>query len=126
MQMLRYVGSLTLSAAALGMSQARTPAPAPAAPLALPQERHLRNITQLTFEGENAEAYFSFDGSRLAFQSTAGHGCDQIYTMKLDGTDRRLVSTGKGRTTCSFYSPDGKSITYASTHLGGDACPVEP
>ena len=73
------------------------------APLALPQERHLKNVRQLTFEGENAEAYFSFDGRKLIFQSTVGHGCDQIYTMNVDGSDRRLVSTGAGRTTCSFY-----------------------
>jgi TolB protein len=95
-------------------------------PLVLPQERHLRNLKQLTFEGENAEAYFSSDGRRLTFQSTAGHGCDQIYTMKIDATDRHLVSTGKGRTTCSFYYPNDKSIIYASTHLGGDACPAVP
>lgn len=99
---------------------------AAAPPLALPQERHLRNVKQLTFEGENAEAYFSFDGTRLMFQSTAGRGCDQQYTMKIDGSDRRPVSTGKGRTTCGFYYPDGRSILYASTHLGGDACPAVP
>jgi TolB protein len=107
-----------------------SPAPLPAAPavdaLTLPQERHLRNMRQLTFDGENAEAYFSPDGSRLTFQSTAGHGCDQIFTMNIDGSDRKLVSTGKGRTTCSFYYPDGRSILYASTHLGGDACPPVP
>jgi TolB protein len=80
----------------------------------------------LTIGGENAEAYFSFDGGKLIFQSTAGHACDQIYTMNVDGSDRRLVSTGKGRTTCSFFYPDGKSILYASTHKGGDACPPTP
>ena len=95
-------------------------------PLALPQERHLRNIKQLTFEGENAEAYFSFDGKRLSFQSTAGHQCDQIYTMTIDGTDRRLASTGRGRTTCSFYYPDGQHLIYASTHLAAAACPTPP
>jgi Tol biopolymer transport system component len=105
--------------------------PAPAAEpagdaLTLPQERHLSHMRQLTFEGENAEAYFSFDGRRLTFMSTAGHGCDRIFTMNIDGTDRRLVSTGKGRTTCSFYTPDGQSILYASTHLGGDECPPVP
>jgi Tol biopolymer transport system component len=103
------------------------PAPAPVGDaLTLPQETHLRNMRQLTFDGENAEAYFSFDGTKLTFQSTAGHGCDQIYTMNLDGTGRSLVSTGKGRTTCSFFYPDGQHILYASTHLGGDACPPVP
>ena len=59
------------------------------------QERHLRNIRQLTKGGENAEAYFSPDGSRLIFQSTRdGYACDQMYTMKIDGTelkDRKSV-----------------------------------
>ena len=88
----------------------------------MPQETHLKNLKQLTNGGENAEAYFSFDGQRLSFQSTRGsHGCDQIYTMKIDGADLHLISGDKGRTTCSFYYPDGKHLLYASTHLGGDA-----
>jgi len=90
-------------------------------------EKHLKNIKQLTFGGENAEAYFSFDGKKFAFQSTReGHACDQIYRMNIDGTEQTMVSTGKGRTTCSYYMPDGKSIIYASTHLGGDNCPPKP
>jgi len=92
----------------------------------LEEKNHLSNMRQLTFEGENAEAYFSFDGKKLIFQTNAGHGCDQIYTMNLDGTGRTLVSTGKGRTTCAFFYPDGEHIVYASTHLGGDACPPKP
>ena len=104
-------------------SSTQTPA---ATPLLLPTEKHFANMKQLTFEGENAEAYFSFDGRKLIYQSTAGHGCDQIYTMNLDGSNRKLVSTGKGRTTCSYFTPDGRSIVYASTHLGGDACPPVP
>jgi Tol biopolymer transport system component len=83
-------------------------------------------MRQLTFKGENAEAYFSFDGKKLTFMSTGDQGCDQIYTMNIDGTARTLVSTGKGRTTCSFYYPDGQHILYASTHLGGEACPPIP
>src|SRR6185295_18243091 len=62
-------------------------------------ERHLANVKQLTFGGENAEAYFSSDGTRLIYQSTRdGYPCDQIYSMKIDGTDNRRVSTGTGRT----------------------------
>src|SRR2546421_5597563 len=92
--------------------------------LALPQEKHLRNIRQLTFGGENAEAYFSADGKKLIFQSTRdGHECDQIYTMNIDGSDVRMVSNGDGRTTCSYYFPNGKRILYSSTHLGGRQCP---
>jgi Tol biopolymer transport system component len=102
------------------------PAPAAAQALARPGERHLSNIKQLTTGGENAEAYFSFDGQWLSFQSTGEHPCDQIYTMRVDGSERHLVSSGKGRTTCSHYTPDGKHIVYASTHLGGDKCPPVP
>ena len=123
---IRLLPVLVAAVAALTRVAASPQRGAPASPLELPQEKHLRNIKQLTFGGENAEAYFSFDGKRLTFQSTQGHECDQIYTMNIDGTDRKLVSTGKGRTTCSFYYPDGKSILYASTHLGGDKCPTPP
>ena len=104
----------------------QAPAPAATGPLSLPQETHLGNVRQLTFGGENAEAYFSFDGKRLSFQSSANHGCDQIYTMTIDGTDKRLVSSGQGRTTCSHYTPDGRAIVYASTHLAGASCPPVP
>jgi len=95
-------------------------------PILLPQETRLSNVKQLTLEGENAEAYFSFDGTKLSFQSNVAHKCDQIYTMNIDGKERKLLSSGDGRTTCSFYTPDGKSIVYASTHLGGKECPPLP
>src|SRR5438552_146692 len=95
--------------------------------LALPQEKHLRNMKQLTFGGENAEAYFSSDGKKLIFQSTRdGHECDQIYTMNIDGSDVKMVSTGEGRTTCSYFFPGDKRILYSSTHLGGKQCPPRP
>jgi len=95
--------------------------------LALPQEKHLRNVRQLTFGGENAEAYFSSDGKKLIFQSTReGHECDQIYTMNIDGSDVKMVSTGDGRTTCSYFFPGDKKILYSSTHLGGKQCPPRP
>jgi len=96
-------------------------------PLRFPGERHLRNIHQLTFGGENAEAYFSADGKKLIFQSTRDtFDCDQIFTMNINGSDVRLVSTGKGVTTCSFFAPDGQRIIYSSTHLGGAECPPKP
>ena len=95
--------------------------------LALPQEKHLHNMKQLTFGGENAEAYFSSDGKKLIFQSTRdGHECDQIYTMNIDGSDVKMVSTGEGRTTCSYFFPGDKRILYSSTHLGGKQCPPRP
>jgi len=91
------------------------------------REVHLQNIKQLTFGGQNAEAYFSFDGQRLTYQSTPRDGkCDQIYHMNIDGSDKRMVSTGKGITTCSFMYPDGKHFLYASTHEGNPDCPPPP
>jgi Tol biopolymer transport system component len=93
----------------------------------LPGEKHLANIRQLTFGGENAEAYFSRDGRQLIFQSTRdGWGCDQQYTMNVDGSGLRRVSTGTGRTTCGYFTPDARHIVYASTHLGGRECPPRP
>jgi TolB protein len=95
--------------------------------LATPQETHLRNVRQLTFGGQNAEAYFSADGKQLIFQSSHGDvKCDQIFTMNIDGSEMRMVSTGKGRTTCSYFYPDGKKILYASTHLASAECPPRP
>ncbi len=86
---------------------------------------HLDNIKQLTFGGQNAESYWSPDGKKLIFQSTRDKlECDQIFVMNADGSDQRMVSTGKGRTTCGYFLPDNEHILYASTHEGGDACPA--
>ena len=90
-------------------------------------EVHLRNVRQLTFEGENAEGYFSFDGTRLVYQRTpAEGGCDQIYSLDLASGDTRLVSTGEGRTTCSYYYPADDRILYSSTHHYDAGCPPPP
>ena len=95
--------------------------------LACAQSDHLANIRQLTFGGQNAEAYWSPDGRRLIFQSTRQpYACDQMFIMNADGSDVHLVSTGKGRTTCGYFLRDGKHIIYASTHEAGDACPTPP
>ncbi|MEM7036508.1 MAG: hypothetical protein AAF570_05960 [Bacteroidota bacterium] len=96
------------------------------------QEKHLKNVRQLTFGGNNAEAYFSFDDQSLVFQSDYkewGLECDQIFAMPLSGvgeTPPQLLSTGKGRTTCSYFMPGNQSVVYASTHLAGDPCPENP
>lgn len=99
------------------------------------ESKHLKNITQLTFGGDNAEAYFSFDGKNLSCQITNPKWdipCDQIFDIDIakasnDSTYRpNLISTGKGRTTCSYYMPDNEHILYASTHLGSEACPPVP
>ncbi len=95
--------------------------------LRMPEEKHLRNIKQLSFGGENAEAYFSADGKQLIFQSTRdGRQCDQIYTMNVDGSNVRLISTGDGRTTCSYFFPNGRRVLYSSTHVGAKECPPRP
>lgn len=99
----------------------------PATPTVFEGETHFANLKQITFGGQNAEAYFSYDGSELIFQSTRDtFNCDVIYRMNSDGTNVRRISSGKGVTTCSFIAPDNKSIIYASTHLGGDECPPKP
>ncbi len=102
-------------------------ATAQSADLATSQEKHLRNVRQLTFGGQNAEAYFSADGKKLIFQSSHGDvKCDQMFTMNIDGSDVRMVSTGKGRTTCGYFYPNGKKILYSSTHLADAQCPPRP
>ncbi len=103
--------------------------------LRFPGEVHLRNIRQLTFGGNNAEAYFSFDDKQLIFQSDHeainSQGCDQIFRMNTDGSPLQdgatyqLVSTGKGRTTCSYFLADGR-IVYGTTHGAAPACPEKP
>jgi TolB protein len=104
-----------------------SPQNVPDSDLATAQEKHLRNVRQLTFGGQNAEAYFSSDGSQLIFQSTRDDlKCDQIFTMKVDGSGVHMVSTGKGRTTCGYIYPSGRKILYSSTHLADAQCPPRP
>jgi Tol biopolymer transport system component len=92
-----------------------------------PREVHFSELRMLTDGGENAEAYFAFGGDQLIFQSTRDpYGCDQIFTMGLDGSEQQLVSTGTGRTTCAYFLPGDDRIVYASTHEGGPECPPVP
>lgn len=95
-----------------------------------PEEKHFKNIRQLTFGGDNAEAYWSYDGKNIVFQRTSlkdSIPCDQIFLGALPGKDDkfkyRMVSSGKGRTTCAFFTKDNKHIIYASTQQEGDQCP---
>ena len=92
------------------------------------EEAYLADILQLTFEGQNAEAYFSPDDRRLIFQATPDSlSCDQIFTMNVDGSDKRMVSTGAGVTTCAYWTyPDSRGIIYSSTHLAESSCPPRP
>lgn len=91
------------------------------------QEGHLKNIMQLTFDGDNGEAYFSPDGRSLIYQSNRdGHACDKIWIMDADGSNKRMVSPAHGAHTCSFFFPDGKKIIFASTSHQQGACPSKP
>jgi len=118
---------MTLLAAALAAALTASPSGDQAPPASGRTEPRLTDLRQLTFGGENAEAYFSPDGRTLIFQSTReGVACDQIFTMSVDGGKATRISTGKGRTTCSYFYPDGKSILYASTHERSPACPPRP
>jgi Tol biopolymer transport system component len=92
-----------------------------------PQETHFSELKMLTDGGENAEAYFSFAGDRLIFQSTRPpYGCDQIFVMDLDGSEPTLASTGTGRTTCAYFLPGDEWVIYASTHEANLDCPPAP
>ena len=98
------------------------------------EESHFQNIRQLTFGGDNAEAYWSYDGKSLVFQRTSlkdGIPCDQIFIGRVPENptapfEFKLVSTGKGRTTCAFFTKDNQHIIYASTHLASSDCPPVP
>ncbi len=91
-------------------------------------ERHLRNIRQLTFGGNNAEAYFSQDGKKIIYQwqQKVDAGCDQQYTMNIDGSNKRRVSNGQGRTTCGSFIMNDTRVLYSSTFAQDTACPVPP
>lgn len=90
-------------------------------------ESHLTNIRQVTFGGENAEAYFSPDGQWLTFQSTRdGRTCDQQYVMRVDGTGLQQVSNGNGKTTCGWFLPGGQRLFFASSHAHDSTCPPRP
>ena len=101
--------------------------------LIYPEEKHFKSIRQITFGGDNAEAYWSFDDKQMVFQSnnTAwGMECDQMFLMNIEETfeDKKppMISTGMGRTTCAYFLPDNKHIVYASTHLADEKCPEVP
>lgn len=92
-----------------------------------PGEKHLTNLRMLTNGGENAEAYFSFSEKQLILQITNDDvKCDQIFTMGIDGSNLKMVSNGKGRTTCAYFLPGDSTIIYASTHLADSECPPPP
>jgi Tol biopolymer transport system component len=131
------LGGLAVCGALAGCaaSPAATGAPAPPATAAAPArtvaadtaERHLASVRQITFGGENAEAYFSRDGQWLTFQSTRdGRACDQQYVMRVDGSGLARVSDGRGKTTCGWFLPGDARLFFASTTHAGADCPPRP
>lgn len=113
-------GPRAVVVSAVDSAPARTVAPAE-------NESRFGTIRQLTYGGENAEAYFSPDGNWLIFQSTRdGRTCDQQYVMRTDGSGVRRVSDGSGKTTCGYFLDGGRRIVYASTHAVDTACPPRP
>ena len=100
--------------------------------LIYPEENHFANMKQLTFGGDNAEAYWSFNGEKIVFQSNYTEwdvSCDQIFVTDPDTPltgKPQMISTGLGRTTCAYFMPGDSTVVYASTHLGNEACPAEP
>lgn len=101
--------------------------------LIYPEEKHFKDLQQITFGGDNAEAYWSFDDTQIVFQSNNeawGMECDQMFLMTVGETfkDTRppMISTGMGRTTCAYFLPDNKHYVYGSTHLASQECPEVP
>jgi Tol biopolymer transport system component len=131
----RLVALVSLFALGCPPAGTPTPPPGPGAPRAAAgtlhddREVHLAEVEQLSRGArENAEAYWSFDGSRLIFQSNRPpYECDQIYSMPADGSgEPTLISTGRGRTTCSYFYPGDDRVLWSSTHGASDACPPAP
>ena len=91
-----------------------------------PEEKHFRNLRQITFGGENAEGYWSPDGRKIVYQrrnAAEGVACDQEFVLDLASGESRRVSNGKGRVTCGYFLDGGRRVLYASTHLADAACP---
>jgi TolB protein len=127
-------GIVVIAAAGLGVAaavhrpaQQRPPQPTWRAVQPESGEVHLANLRQLTFGGQNAEAYFSSDGTKIVFQSTRGdHPCDQEYVMNADGSDAHRVSDGRGRTTCGYFFDHDRRVLFSTTGLHGADCPPTP
>lgn len=115
-----FIAAALVSAAACKRSAMVSRAPEP-------QEVRLSNLQQITFGGENAEAYWSADGEWITFQSTRdGRTCDQQFVIRANGTDLRQISDGRGKTTCGWFFPGGERLFYASTTAHDSICPVKP
>jgi TolB protein len=131
MKAIKYIASLVVITLASTVTLYAQQSPADT--LRYAEEKHFKNVQQLTAGGDNAEAYWSYDGKKVIFQRTnpkEGVLCDRMFIGDIPALNApfnyKQVSNGKGRTTCGFFLPDGKHIVYASTHLAGDSCPPPP
>src|SRR3990172_12522480 len=127
---MRIVRSLLVfgaAAATLAVAGSRPRLPDSAPVQADSGEIHFANIRQLTFGGQNAEAYWSRDGRRIIYQATVDSlRCDQQFIMNADGSGKRMVSTGRGKPPCGYFYDRDRRIFYASTHEAGPDCPPPP
>jgi Tol biopolymer transport system component len=131
---LLVVSALSLACSSPEKERVSEVATAQISSLIYPQEKHFKNMRQLTFGGDNAEAYWSYDDSKLVLQIRNNGwdiACDQIFYFTVDHDDLAaerppMISTGLGRTTCAYFLPGDTTFVYASTHLAGDACPPTP
>jgi Tol biopolymer transport system component len=72
------------------------------------------------------EGYFSPDCKTIVYQAIRPeYPFYQIYSQPLDGGKPKLISTGVGRTTCAYFTPDGKRILFASAHLNPNLAELE-
>ncbi len=87
---------------------------------------YFANVQQLTFGGENAEAYWSSNGQQITFQSTRdGRTCDQQFVMNADGTNVTKISAG-GKTTCGYFYNNDSRVFFGSSHMADSMCPPRP
>jgi Tol biopolymer transport system component len=117
---------------AMASGGATEPAGAAEPELSPAERRFLDQLAQVTAGMPKAgEGYFAPDARRICYQAVPdGYPFYQIFVQDFSvaaprpATPRR-VSTGRGRTTCSWFSPDGTRLLFASSHLDPDLAATE-
>jgi TolB protein len=113
-------------AATVGLQLLLPPAPSRAeeSHVSSAEARFLGSARQVSAGMTKAgEGYFSPDGRRIAYQAVPqGYPFYQIYMQDFAADDPgprppQRVSTGRGRTTCAWFSPAGERLLFASSHL---------
>jgi len=107
---------LVFAACAPPLLAADHASPLEAAHLSVP----IRVTDGLTKAGEG---YFAPDAGRICYQGVpSDYPFYQIFVQPFDSAAPavaapRRISTGRGRTTCCWFSPDGTRLLFASSHL---------